>query len=154
MPLHHHGGTPHTKTQQRKRTDDEVTLEQAAGDVQHDINAEPFNVGRWDRAVDDHIAGYRPAPTTGGTMPAQEDAERLRIIASSQEFPTPLLRAADQAFEPILAEVLSIIGEQSQHRETVQGAASTARDLIDNAIAATMAFEAAIHDAADGHARG
>lgn len=98
-----------------------------------------------------------PPRTTGRNEPvmsAQEDAERLRSIASSNDFPTPLIRAAHDAVDGILAQVLEIIGDSSQHRETVTGHANLAKDKADEAIAAMIQFESAIHNAADGHARG
>lgn len=90
----------------------------------------------------------------GPEMSAAEDAERLRNIASSQDFPTPLIRAAADAVDGILAQVLAIIGEQSQHRDAVVGHANLAKDKAGEAIAAFIQFESAIHNAADGHARG
>jgi len=98
-----------------------------------------------------------PRQTSEGNPPrmsAAEDAERLRNIASSQDFPTPLIRAAADAVDGILAQVLDIIGEQSQHRDTVVGHANLAKDKAGEAIAAFIQFESAIHNAADGHARG
>lgn len=98
-----------------------------------------------------------PPRTTGRNEPvmsAQEDAERLRSIASSNDFPTPLIRAAHDAVDGILAQVLEIIGDSSQHRETVAGHAALAKDKAGEAIAAMIQFESAIHNAADGHARG
>lgn len=98
-----------------------------------------------------------PPRTTEGNdqiMSAQEDAERLRLIASSNDFPTPLIRAAHDAVDGILAQVLAIIGDTSQHRETVAGHAALAKDKCGEAIAAMIQFESSIHNAADGHARG
>ncbi len=118
-----------------------------------DVTSVPVDESRLPSA---HTASGRmpPAPTIGGTMSIQEDAEQLRNIASSQDFPTGLLRAADSKFDEIVAQVQNIVGDQSQHLDKVRGAAEIAKDKIDEAIAATMNFEAAIHDAADGHARG
>lgn len=118
-----------------------------------DVNRVPIDESQLPSA---HTASGRmpPAATIGGTMSIQEDAEQLRNIASSQDFPTGLLRAADSKFDEIVAQVQNIVGDQSQHLEKVRGAAEIAKDKIDEAIAATMNFEAAIHDAADGHARG
>lgn len=83
MPLHHHGRTPLNKAQQRKRTDNEIKLEQAAGQTRHDIDVEPFDNGRWERAVATHTAGHTPAPATGGTLSAREESARLLAISGS-----------------------------------------------------------------------
>ena len=114
------------------------------------------NLGRVERG-ENVLEPPGPRQTSEGNtpeMPASEDAERLRNIATSQDFPTPRIRAAADAVDGILAQVLNIIGEQSQHRDTVVGHANLAKDKAGEAIAAFIQFESAIHNAADGHARG
>jgi hypothetical protein len=155
MPLHHHGRMPRTKTQQRKRADSEITLEQAAGCARHDVDVEPFDHGRWDRAVETHTAGRRPAPTTGGTLSATDDAAaQIRALANSENVPTRVLDMAYQRLSAFLGEIQGATGEGSQHRESLMGSAQQAQASIETALQACTKLLDDIHKAADGHARG
>lgn len=154
MPLHHHGGTPHTKRQQHAKTDADVAvLEESAGVDRPGIESEPFNHGRWEQAIRTS-AGHRPAPTTGGTLSFSDEAEQLRSVASSREFPIALLQQASQSFDDMFAQCSQILGGQSQHTQTVGGAIEAAKAALQSALEAAKNVEKAIHDAADGHARG
>ncbi len=148
MPLHHHGGMPHTKAQRRKRIDDEILLEQAAGNVRHDVDAEPFNHGRWERAVNTHTAGQRPAATPGGTLTAIEDAATLRsqgnmTFEAAQAAITAVSEGIDTLMQTVAAATgapndgvnvaASILGEGHEHLNEIFRAAAAFAEGFDPA---------------------
>lgn len=145
MPLHHHGGTPHTKTQQRKRTDDEVTLEEAAGATRRDVDAEPFNTGQWDRAVDDDTAGHRPAPTTGGTVgTTQENAAIIRSQTQKVGEAVSAIAHAMDLLTDAKAAALNVMG-QTAAADTlgaiVEGTINALNDAQGQVMSLNEAFE-------------
>ncbi|WP_410633347.1 hypothetical protein [Amycolatopsis sp. cmx-4-83] len=84
MPRAHHGGSPLTKRQQHAKTAlDTAVAALAAGTDRPSIDAEPFDHGRWERAVTTHIAGLTPAPTVGGTLATTE--ENAALVRSQTE---------------------------------------------------------------------
>lgn len=107
MPLRHHGGTPHTKRQQRTKTGKDTAVVAHAAGIERDIHTEPFNHGRWEQAVHTHTAGHAPAPTTGGTMSATEDAAAIRA-------------AGHTTYEQILGAVNAVQEDISKVMATLQ----------------------------------
>lgn len=150
MPLHSHGGTPHTKRQQRRKLHQELTFEQAAGDLQHDVDAEPFNSGRWERAVGTHLAGHRPAPTTGGTLSISENAAQLAALAGSTA-ERGAVQQAIQGVEDLRAQAMNLLGSNAAQAATVGGAAEAARAALETADGMVAMLLAAISDAASYH---
>lgn len=150
MPLHHHGGTPRTKSQQKRKTDDEITLEQSTGQARHDINAEPFDHGRWEQAVNTHTAGHAPAPTTGGTLSISEDAARLRSI----ELPFGAIQQAQQILDAALEQAVMILGSDAAGSQAVQGAIQAAKLEIDGGYSMVQEVENQLEQAANRHLGG
>lgn len=118
-----------------------------------DVTAVPVDESRLPSA---HTVDGRmpPAPITGGSMSFSDEAEQLRAVASSREFPIALIQQASQSFDDMFAQCSQILGAQSQHTQTVGGAIEAAKAALQSALEAAKYVEKTIHDAADGHARG
>lgn len=86
-------------------------------------------------------------------MTIQEDAERLRAIASSEYLPIEITRQMQTRLLDINTAVMGILGqtEQGQHITQLVGVAA---ESFNQTIGALQQLETAIHDAADYHARG
>lgn len=151
MPFQHHGGTPHTKRQQRTKTDKDIAIfGHAAGTDRSGIDAEPFNNGRWDQAVTDHTAGRTPAPTTGGTLSISEDAARLRAI----ELPFGAIQQAQQMLDSALEQAMMILGSEAAGAQAVQGAIQQAKQEIDGGYSMVQEVENQLEQAANRHLGG
>lgn len=87
-------------------------------------------------------------------MSIQEEAERLRAIASSDGLPTNLLMLANDKLDSVRGQVLAVLGDQSQQAGNINGMLGAAADAIGTALGAVQQVGRAIHDAADYHARG
>ncbi|MGW4127934.1 hypothetical protein [Amycolatopsis japonica] len=87
-------------------------------------------------------------------MSIQEEAERLRAIASSESIPVGVLLAAQQSLDSVLEQTMAVLGMQAQSFGNIAGFIGAAKQAIDSGITACQAVETAIHDAADYHARG
>jgi len=149
MPLHHHGGAPHTKRQQRTKTDaDGAVFEESAG-IEREIHTEPFNHRRWEQTVNTHTS------TRGGTLSATDDAAaQIRALASSENVPTAVLSQAYTSLGTFMGEIQAATGETSQHRQDLLGSVQQAQSAVQTAIDACTKLLDDIHKAADGHARG
>lgn len=86
-------------------------------------------------------------------MSIQEDAERLRSVASSDNIPVGVLLSASQSLDGVQAQVTDVLGT-TQSAANINGLIGAAKQAIESAVAACQAVETGIHDAADYHARG
>lgn len=87
-------------------------------------------------------------------MSVQDEAERLRGLASSRAIPIEILHQAEQELDNLQAEVRSILGDVSQHLPALEAAVAEVKAGLQQAIGAAKGFEEMLHNAADGHARG
>lgn len=86
-------------------------------------------------------------------MTIQEDAQRLRAIASSGALPIALTSQVENQLLELNAQVMAILDPNSEHATSILGLANAAAEAISNARAALQAVESAIHDAADHYGR-
>lgn len=178
MPRAHHGGSPLTKRQQHKKTArDTKVAALAAGTDRPSIDAEPFDHGRWERAVTTHIAGRTPAPTAGGTLSISDGAQQLSQISQDQSAEAAIDSAGSKLAEAVAAlqqakELIEQHGGQAAaaaggaEGDTLNGLAQAGGQAIDNAISvvamfdpeaaqqAAMAFYSAVGDSARQHGAG
>lgn len=178
MPRMHHGGSPHTKTQQHAKTArDTKVAALAAGTDRSSIDREPFDHGRWERAVTNHIAGHAPAPTTGGTLSISDDAALLASVAQDQSVEAAI-DSANNYLRDAVAALEQAQGVIEQHGgqagtaaggaegDSLNGLAQSAGQAISDAMSAVamfdpenvlqqvMAFYQAVRDAAQKHGAG
>lgn len=86
---------------------------------------------------------------------SDDTPNQLRAIASSSEYiPIGMVAAASSQLDSTQAQVMAILPDTSQHREPLNGMIAAAKESLDHAVGALNELEKAIHDAADGHARG
>ncbi|MFJ1765084.1 hypothetical protein ACIOD2_32485 [Amycolatopsis sp. NPDC088138] len=82
-------------------------------------------------------------------MTIQDDAERLRALASSDTLPIGIMSQAENQLLDLNAQVMAILNPNTQHATNILGLANAAAESISAARAALQAVESAIHDAAD-----
>jgi len=131
MPLHHHGGAPHTKRQQHTKTHSDTAVTANAAGIDQGIHTEPWNHGLWERAVHIHAAGHAPAPTTGGTLSNTENAGKLEGMANGEHMQAAAaaLSQVDVSLGQLADQALTVLSEGTSHDE-IQGAIQNVRNAI------------------------
>ncbi|MEU7787688.1 hypothetical protein [Amycolatopsis sp. NPDC049159] len=150
MPRAHHGGSPLTKRQQHKKTAKDTAITAHAAGIDHGIHVEPWDHGRWERAVTTHTAGHAPAPTTGGTMSATEDAAALRAIT----LPFAAMQQAQTELDQAMNTASTLLGSSGTGLQAVQGAIQAAKQEIDGAYSMVQEVENQLEQAASGLTQG
>jgi hypothetical protein len=91
-----------------------------------------------------------PAPTTGGTMSASDDAAALRSI----ELPFGAIQQAQQQLDTALATASQLLGSNGTGLQAVQAAIQQAKQEIDGGYSMVQEVENQLDQAASGLTQG